>query len=118
MCVECRGYNSNNCPVCSKEVEYIPCPNCEGNGHIYYDDNEYVTENIYQGFSDSQKSFFHKIECETCDSKGYIEKDEDLSNINLDDVVRCPNDFRIRYTKPSTLEYSLSDLEYFEKEIA
>lgn len=122
MCSICYGYGTRNCPVCKIEVEEIICPYCEGAGHLFHDSNhDYdveIVDKVYKNLTDSQKSFFDKINCEICEGMEWVEKDKDLDEVNYDDAIRDIDDVRLQYIKPATLEYNLSDLEYFEKEIS
>lgn len=54
MCDVCNGHSG--CPVCSKEPEYVDCPECNGVGYFHYkEDGEDVWE-----------------VCDVCDGEGEI----------------------------------------------
>ena len=35
-CSICAGHSSYNCPCCGEEARMVDCPDCEGNGVVYY----------------------------------------------------------------------------------
>ena len=103
----------------SKEIKYIPCPECEGVGHIYFDENEFITQKVYQGLLDYQKTYFYEFECEICESEKEIDENADYYYFdhNKNIVIRNLSDPRLDYLK-SNISNGLNDLEKFEKKSA
>ena len=101
------------------DIKYIICPNCDGGGHFYFDeDNDVlITVKVYDDLTSSQKSFCEKFECDVCEAHKEIDENEEDSFSYDKDVVRCSNDSKLDYLKPS-LSNDLSDLELLEKEVA
>lgn len=72
MCDVCYGIGV--CPVCSDDPNYIDCPECNGEGYIYYDINgEEISRKIYDLLPPSER-FSDK--CDKCNGLGEVPEPE------------------------------------------
>ena len=70
MCDVCNGHSG--CPVCSKEPYYVKCPDCNGEGYLYYtEEGDDITRDAFYS------SGGIKEKCPICDGEGEIIDDDD-----------------------------------------
>lgn len=70
MCTICHN-SYPNCPVCSDRPTYNECPECEGTGTIYFDeDGNTLTQIEFMQRDDSDCE-----DCEMCNGSGEIEEE-------------------------------------------
>ena len=68
-CAVCHGIPG--CPCCTPEPDMIQCPECNGVGVVYYDeDGNSVTKTQYDALPEDARGF---DKCEKCDGEGEIE---------------------------------------------
>ncbi len=70
MCDVCNGHSG--CPVCSEEPVYIDCPECNGEGYLYYTEegDDITRDDFYSSGRIIEK-------CPICDGEGEIIDDYD-----------------------------------------
>lgn len=66
----------SNEPWNQEEPEYETCPNCCGDGGIYYnEDGDDITKNEYLRLSEEEKKLWEFEKCSTCDGSGEVIKE-------------------------------------------
>lgn len=74
MCSVCYGAHPN-CPCCEEPVEMTTCAECDGIGHLYYnEDNDVITEDGYYQLPDDER-FVEKCPC--CMGEGEVQVEYD-----------------------------------------
>lgn len=80
-------YGGGYCPTMSdtewrsapwnqSDDEYETCPDCCGDGRIYYnEDGEDITKNEYLRLSEVEKKLWEFEKCSTCDGSGEVIKE-------------------------------------------
>ena len=71
MCDVCNGHSG--CPVCSKEPYYVKCPDCNGEGYLFY--TEIGEDMTRDDFYSRSGGIIEK--CPICDGEGEIIDDDD-----------------------------------------
>ncbi|MFV0535955.1 MAG: hypothetical protein ACK5M3_01125 [Dysgonomonas sp.] len=80
MCSVCNGYP--NCPVCSSEPYMATCPECNGDGYIYYnEEGRIVSKEQYNNLHPHDR---YDEPCECCDGTGEIEYELDYEYSDYD----------------------------------
>lgn len=68
-CPVCEGHPG--CPCCATEPRMITCPDCNGTGYTYYNENgDEITEHEYDNLPAKSRD---KDTCDQCEGVGEIE---------------------------------------------
>lgn len=71
-CVVCNGLPG--CPSCTPEPTMIPCPDCGGDGGVFYnEEGDEISRVEYDKLSAEQQEDWEFEPCEYCDGDGEIE---------------------------------------------
>lgn len=73
-CPVCNGLPG--CPCCAPEPKYTTCPECSGDGGVFYnEDGEELSRVEYGKLSAQDQQGWDFEPCERCDGRGEIEEE-------------------------------------------
>ncbi len=90
-CGVCMGINSDRCPVCGKDTQYVPCPDCDGKGYkkwyavdIRTGEEVEITDTAWMCLPPTASQAYtkgdnyyrgYREQCDLCDGTGEVEFD-------------------------------------------